>query len=120
VRSAQVAQLPAGELAKIGQGLLQPFVVEIVVENDEMHVGRHDNVRIYGKVFLPMAEAQTFGHDPTALFVDENRQPIHDRVGQEVDGGFRVHAVTFHNEHLDGQRDLWDSTTVCGGSQRRA
>ena len=72
ILTAMIAQLPAGELAKVGQGSRQSLGVEIRVESDEMQMGGHDNKSLDAKLFLAITKVQAVGDDGAGFLGDEN------------------------------------------------
>ncbi len=96
ILTAMIAQLPTGELAKVGQGSRQSLGVEIGVESDQMQVGGHDNKSIDAKLFLAITKVQAVCDNGAGFWGDENGEPFDDGVGQVIDGGLGVDAIAFH------------------------
>jgi hypothetical protein len=96
ILTAIIAQLPAGELANVGQGSRQAVGVESRVESDPMQMGGHDDKCVDAKVFLATAKVQAVGDDGAGFLGDENGEPFDDGVGQVIDGGLGADAIAFH------------------------
>jgi hypothetical protein len=94
--AAMITELSAGELAKISQGPHQPLGIIIGVEDNQVDVGRHDDIGVDAKLFGAMAEGQAVGDNLAARLGDEHGHPFDDRVRQVIDSGFGVNAVAFH------------------------
>ena len=91
-----IAQLPARELAQIGQRSFQSLAVPVGIKDDHMQVRGHNDVGLHTELFVAMTEAQAFGHDLASPLRHEHRQPFHHRVGQVIEGRVSVDSVAFH------------------------
>ena len=91
-----IAQLPPCELAKIGERPHQPFGIEVAIKHDQVQVRRHNDEGVDAQVLLAVTKGQAIRDDFAGGLADENGQPLHDRVSDEIDSGFRMNTVALH------------------------
>ncbi len=95
---AIVRQLPACELAKFRNRLLQIPGDERLVENDRVHMGWHDDVGVDPQSLVEMAEVQAVGHDLESFLANENGKPFNHAECHEEYRTIGMKTVTFHRK----------------------
>jgi hypothetical protein len=112
---AVITQLPPGELPEIGECPQQPFRIEVAVEYDQVHVRRHDDERVDAQLLLAVAQGQAVRDDLAGRLADENGQPFHHGVGEEVDGSLGLDTVALHDRDC---RRMADRRQEMGAARR--
>ena len=72
VRVTILGKLAPSESAKIRERTLQTPGVKGLIEEDSVHMCRHDDIGVDTKVLLVVTEAEAVGDNGTSLFGDEH------------------------------------------------
>ena len=88
--------MPPCELAEVGKRPGETNCIGVLVEEDAMQVGGHQDERVHAQVLVQVAEAEALRHSQAGGLQGEDWQPLDNAEGDVVERLAVTNAVVLH------------------------